>query len=181
MTLTNRRTFIHGLVGFSSLAVGGCFSSRISDDIEQALPEEYDPKIPEGVSVIHVWSEHRDAIDVDAAELLHYPITVLHLGKPNRAECIMIDGANIKPYPFASTVCVEYGDLKLKLFWHDGYSRPVLPIGSDMLRTGVYLQGAKEGLLWLPQQIKAPQDENLVALIELLRRAKRAPGQYTYP
>lgn len=181
MTLTNRRTFIHGLLGFSSLAVGGCFSPQIGDDDQfESQIIEY-PPIPDKLKVIHVWSDHRDAIEEDAAKLLCYPLNELNLDRPYRAECVMIDGANIKPYPFASIVCVEYRDKDRKLFWYDGYAKPEISNKSDLPFSGIYLQGEKDGTFVPINITKKPQGENLEVTIDLLRKARKNPGLYVYP
>lgn len=158
--------------------MGGCFSSRISDSEEEVQPIEY-PPVPEDLKTIHVWSDHRDAVDDDAEKLLAYPLNELALGKPNRAECVMIDGANVKPYPFASIVCVDYPQQKIKLFWYDGYSRPNLAL-LDVPASGVYLEGLKNGTFGPTHYIKEPQDDVLEVLVELLRKAKANPGTYIY-
>lgn len=167
MTETNRRVFIRGLLGLTTLAVGGCFS--VPDDPYADIPLEPPKDRPAcdeafaKLKTAHVRSARRDGIDTEAEELLASPIVHLNPGYPVSAECVLIDGSAERPYPFESIVRIDFAEKGVRIFWYDGGVQPLTDQPIFPMRDLVYLS--------------RDERRQIGAIIEIIKTAKQTPGR----
>lgn len=154
-------------MSLTTLTVGGCLS--VSDDPYECQPVELSKDRPandpnfEILKEAHIRSSFRNGIDCEAEALFASPILHLTPGYPTSAECIMIDGAAEKPYPFQSVVRIDFAEKGLKFFWYDGGACPVSPKPVFPSRDLSFLS----------------RDERLqiATIIELIKKARQMPGR----
>lgn len=166
MAETNRRAFIRGLLGLTTLAVGGCFS--VPDDPYAdvpIVPPEDRPANDESFTKLktaHIRSSRRDGIDTEAEELFASPIVHLNPGYPVSAECLLIDGAS-EPYPLESIVRIDFAEKGVRFFWYDG---GVQPLNHQPIFP-------KRDLVYLSRE----ERRQIGAIIEIIKTARQTPGR----